>query len=134
MYLKFVKLFTRLAIATGFLSAVADRFGLWTYGLVWGKWENFVDYTQSILPWFGPKVVSLLAAVATLAEVVLALLLIIGWKVAMCAKLSGLLMLLFALAMTFSGGIKTAFDASVFAAAAAAFALSTIKLKFLEID
>lgn len=134
MYIKFVKLFTRLAIAAGFLSAVADRFGWWNYNLAWGNWQSFTAYTQSILPWLGSQIVEVLALVATVAEVVLAVLLIIGWKVTRCAKLSGVLMLVFALAMSFSGGIKTAFDASVFAAAAAAFALSTIKVKFLEID
>ena len=50
------------------------------------------------------------------------------------AKLSGFLLLLFALAMTFSSGIKGALDFSVFSASAAAFALSLMKEKALELD
>lgn len=130
---KLVKLFLRLAIAGGFLSAVADRFGIWNYHVAWGDWDSFVAYTQTLLPWFSQGVVEVAAIIATAAEVILAILLIIGWRTTSVARLSGILMLVFALAMTFSGGIKTAFDASVFAAAAAAFALATMKEKLLEV-
>ena len=49
-------------------------------------------------------------------------------------KLSGWLLLIFALAMTFTTGIKAPLDASVFAASAATFSLALIKEIFLEID
>lgn len=133
MYHKLVKLFLRLAIAGGFLSAVADRFGIWSYHIAWGNWDNFIAYTQTIMPWFSHFWVQIAAIVATAAEIIFAIFLLIGWKTSLFAKWSGILLLLFALAMTFSGGIKTAFDASVFAASAAAFALGTMKVKFLEI-
>lgn len=133
MYHKLVKLFLRLAIAGGFLSAVADRFGFWNYDIYWGNWDKFVAYTQTIMPWFSHFWVQIAAIVATAAEIIFAIFLLIGWKTSLFAKWSGILLLLFALAMTFSGGIKTAFDASVFAASAAAFALGTMKVKFLEI-
>lgn len=133
METKLVKLFLRFAIAVGFLSAVADRFGLWNYHLAWGNWDSFVAYTQTLLPSFSAGMVEGAALIATAAEVVLAILLIIGWKTSLVARLSGLLMLIFALAMSFSGGIKTAFDASVFTAVAAAFSLGTMKEKFLEV-
>jgi hypothetical protein len=45
-----------------------------------------------------------------------------------------LLLLVFALAITFATGIKGAFDYSVFSASAAAFALSLMKEKYLEVD
>ncbi|MCJ7467052.1 MAG: hypothetical protein MUO53_10210 [Maribacter sp.] len=48
--------------------------------------------------------------------------------------MSGILLLLFALSMTFSTGIKGAFDFSVFSASAGAFALSLMKEKYLELD
>lgn len=133
MYRKLVKLFLRLAIAGGFLSAVADRFGFWNYDIYWGNWKSFVTYTQTLIPWFPHFWVQIAAIIATVAEIILAIFLLIGWKTELFAKLSGVLLLLFALAMSFSGGIKTAFDASVFAAAAAAFALGTMKVKFLEV-
>lgn len=133
MYYKLVKLFLRLSIAGGFLSAVADRFGIWNYDVFWGNWDNFVNYTQTLLPWLPHFWVQIAAIVATAAEIIFAIFLLIGWKTELFAKLSGILILFFALAMSFSGGIKTAFDASVFAASAAAFALGTFKIKFLEL-
>lgn len=133
MYSKLVKLFLRLAIAGGFLSAVADRFGLWNYDVYWGNWESFVTYTQTLMPWFSHFWVQIAAIIATAAEIIFAIFLLIGWKTKLFAKLSGILLLIFALTMSFSGGIKTAFDASVFAASAAAFALGAMRVKFLEI-
>jgi thiosulfate dehydrogenase (quinone) large subunit len=130
-----LKLFLRFSIAAGFLSAVADRFGMWAPEIsVWGNWENFLAYTGLINPLLPVSLIPIAAIIATIAEVVFALCLVIGFKTELVAKLSGYLLLLFALAMVFSTGIKGAFDYSVFAASAAAFALSTMKEKYLEID
>lgn len=134
MYRKTVKLFLRLAIAGGFLSAVADRFGIWNYDVVWGDWDNFLNYTQTLLPWLSAPWVKIAAIMATAAEIIFAIFLLIGWKTELFAKLSGTLLLLFALAMSFSTGTKTAFDASVFAASAGAFALGAMRGKFWELD
>lgn len=42
MKIKIVKLFLRLSIAAGFLSATIDRFGMWDEDIsVWGNWELF---------------------------------------------------------------------------------------------
>ncbi len=50
--MKIVKLFLRLAISIGFLSAVADRIGMWPKEVsAWGNWDNFLSYTQLINPW-----------------------------------------------------------------------------------
>ena len=47
----------RVALAAGFLSAVADRFGLWgmpgTPGVARGDWSHFLTYTGR-LNWFLP--------------------------------------------------------------------------------
>jgi hypothetical protein len=52
---RFVKLFLRLSISVGFLSAAADRFGWWRAEVsVWGNWRSFLDYTQLMNPWFLP--------------------------------------------------------------------------------
>lgn len=134
MKIKITKLFLRIAIASAFLSAVADRWGWWGYHLAWGDWQHFLDYTQSILPWFSSSWISVFAILATVLEIVFAIGLLIGWKTHLFALLSGVLLLSFALMMTFSGGVKSAFDASVFTASAAAFALSTIRERFLELD
>ena len=132
---KFIKLYLRLAIALSFLSAVADRFGIWPAEVsVWGNWQSFVDYTAVINPWMPVSIIPALAAIATFAEIVFGLFLLIGFKTELIAKLSGVLMLIFALSMTFSIGIKSGFDYSVFTASAAAFGLSLLKEKYLEVD
>lgn len=134
MFSRFVKLFLRFAIACAFLSAVADRFGFWNDGVVWGNWSSFVEYTHVLVPWSSGVLLQSLAVVATVAEVVLAVMLFLGVKTELAARLSGVLLLVFALSMTINTGIKSAFDFSVFTASAGAFALSTMKSKFLELD
>lgn len=130
-----IKLFLRTAISFGFLSAVADRFGLWGQEhSVWGNWNNFVDFTRLINPWLPDNTVQTVGVIATGAEILFAICLLIGYKTELVAKLSGLLLLLFGLSMTFSTGIKGALDYSVFSASAGAFALGLMKNKFLEID
>ncbi|RIV45918.1 DoxX family membrane protein [Flagellimonas pelagia] len=132
---KYVKLFLRLALAGSFLSAVADRFGIWSPEIsVWGNWENFLAYTGLINPWMPQSFKPTLGILATAAEIVFAIFLLIGFKTELFAKLSGILLLLFAISMTFSTGIKGAFDYSVFSAAGCAFALSLMKEKYWELD
>ena len=130
-----IKLFLRLSISFSFLSAVADRLGLWNAKYsVWGNWDNFLVYTKLINPWFPDRFIGLVGVVVTGFEIIFATCLIIGLRTELFAKLSGALLLTFALSMTLSTGIKGAFDYSVFSASAAAFALSFLKTKFLEID
>lgn len=132
---QYIKLFLRLALSASFLSAIADRFGWWPANvLVWGNWENFVAYTQAINPWLPESLISPAAIVATIAEIIFPICLLLGYKTEFVARLSGFLLLLFALAMTFSSGIKGPLDYSVFSASAAAFALSAMKEKYLELD
>jgi uncharacterized membrane protein YphA (DoxX/SURF4 family) len=132
---KILKLFLRLSISAGFLSAVADRFRWWNKEVsVWGNWNSFLEYTTLLNPWLPKAVVPAIGVLATGAEILFAFFLIIGFKTELFAKLSGFLLLLFALAMTFSIGLKAALDYSVFPASAAAFALSLIKEKYLEVD
>lgn len=135
MNAKIIKSFLRLSIAAGFLSAVADRLGWWgPEKSAWGNWEAFTSYTHSILPWFSLEVAGLFGLVATIAEVLFAICLLIGFKTQVVALCSGFLLLAFALAMTFSVGIKAPFDYSVYAASSAAFGLSLINERFLEVD
>jgi len=135
MKAKYIKLFLRLSIAIGFLSAVADRFGLYTKEIsTWGNWQSFADYTQQMNPWFPETIIPVLAIFATVLEIVFALNLLIGFKTETTAKLSGLLLLIFGVSMTLAFGIKPSLDYSVFGVSAAAFALSTMKNKYLEID
>jgi uncharacterized membrane protein YphA (DoxX/SURF4 family) len=120
--------FLRFALGFSFLSAVADRFGLWgAFGrprVAWGTFARFIAYTGQ-LNWFLPKaMIPALAVAATGAETILGILLLIGWQTRTAALLSGVLLLLFAVAMTGALGIKAPLDASVFSAAGGAFLLA----------
>ena len=135
MNLKIIKLFLRLGIGFSFLSAVADRLGLWSVEIsAWGNWENFLAYTKIINPLIPEMLIPTTGFVATGAEILFGICLILGLKTELIARLSGYLLLIFALAITFSSGIKGSLDYSVFTASAGAFALSTMQKKYLELD
>ena len=121
--------FLRLALGISFLSAIADRFGLWgVYGqpnVAWGNYARFVAYTAK-LNWFLPAAtIPALAIISTAAETLFGLLLVLGWKIRITALLSGLLLTTFALAMTMALGVKAPLDFSVFSAAGGALLLAT---------
>ena len=121
--------FLRLALGISFLSAVADRFGLWgVYGqphVAWGNYARFVAYTAK-LNWFLPAgMIPVLANLSTAAETLFGLLLVLGWKTRITALLSGVLLTTFALAMTVALGVKAPLDLSVFSAAGGALLLGT---------
>ena len=130
-----IKVFLRIGLSFSFLSAVADRIGLWPKDIsAWGNWENFINYTQILNPYLPEFAITPIGYIVTLLETILGILLLIGFKTELSAKISGFLLLLFALAMTFTSGIKSALDYSVLTASAAAFALPLISTKFLELD
>lgn len=120
----------RIALATAFLSAVADRFGVWGppggENVAWGAWTPFVDYTEVLLPFLPKGLVSLSAILATAAEVVLGLWLLTPWQSRLAAFASAALLLVFALSMVLALGVKAPLNYSVFTAAAAAFLLGCI--------
>ena len=125
----FVTAFARLALGFSFLSAVADRFGLWgAYGaphVAWGDFGRFIEYTAK-LNWFVPQpIIPTMAWLATCIEITLGAALILGIFTRIAAVLSGLLLLMFALAMTAALGLKSPLDASVFSGSAAAFLLAS---------
>lgn len=124
----YFSLFARLALAFGFLSAVMDRFGLWTpilgsENVVWGNMSSFIAYTGVLLPWVPKIILPVLAWIATIAEIVLGVLLVVGYQKRLVALCSGILLLTFAFSMLTSLSIKAPFDYSVFAASACAFLL-----------
>lgn len=123
-----VRLFARVALGASFLTAVADRFGLWgPYGaknVSWGDFAHFVKYTGEVMSFFPSSWTVSFAWAATVAETLFGILLIAGFKIRIVSVLSGLLLLLFAMGMVTGLGIKMPFDYSVFSATAAAFLLS----------
>ncbi|WP_104385882.1 DUF417 family protein [Sphingobacterium sp. HMA12] len=125
------QLFVRVAVATAFLSAVADRLGFWgapgTTNASWGNWENFVTYSNQLNFFVPASTGKLLALGATILEVVLALLLLIGYRTRLAALFSGILLTVFALTMTLSFGIKVTFNYSVWVGASACFLLGSYR-------
>lgn len=134
----FGSVFVRLALGASFLSAVADRFGLWgAYGqpnIAWGNYARFVDYTAKLNSYLPSSVIPVAAILATAAELLFGLFLILGWKTRITAMLSGALLITFALAMTVSLGVKAPLNYSVFSAAAAALLLGVVDDYPLSLD
>jgi uncharacterized membrane protein YphA (DoxX/SURF4 family) len=107
----------RIGLGVGFLSAVADRLGLWgAFGqpnVEWGNFSRFLEYTHT-LNWYLPAaMIPPLGVIATGAEFLFGLLLIVGWHTRAAALLSGLLLLTFGMAMTLSLGVKAPLNYAV---------------------
>lgn len=135
---KYFQLFVRIAVATAFLSAVADRFGIWgkpgSQNVSWGDWEHFLDYSNTLNFFVSPTIGKILAIIATSLEIVFSLLLLIGYKTKMISFASGLLLTLFAVSMTIALGIKPTFDYSVWISASACFLLGTLTGNSYSLD
>ncbi|WP_299246814.1 DoxX family protein [uncultured Aquimarina sp.] len=135
MKIIYIKLFLRVSIAAGFISAVADRLGFWPKEkAAWGTWDSFLEYTELLNPWAPEFMINSLGIAATLLEILLAVFLLLGFKTSLSAQASGILLLIFGIAMVTVLGIKAPLDYSVFATSAAAFGLSLIGEQYLEID
>lgn len=130
--------FLRLALATAFLSAVADRFGLWgppgAPGVAWGEFDGFLSYTASLVPLLPPGGVAVLGWLVTVAEVVLGVALLVGFRVREAAAASAVLLLGFALGMMVGDGVKAPLDASVLTASAGALLLSVHPDSYWSLD
>lgn len=124
---KYIIFFVRLAIGVAFLSAVADRFGIWgnpgDENIAWGNFENFVKYVTYLNPYLSNTLSIVISWIVTFIEVILAGMLILGLRLKLASLLSGLLLLIFALSMTIIMGIKVPLDYSVFTASATCFLL-----------
>lgn len=131
-------LFLRAALAAGFLSAVADRFGMWgPHGqprVAWGDMGHFLLYVAKLNPWFPNGFIPTVGWIVTGAEIILGILLLAGFQTRWAARCSGWLLLAFAIGMTCGTGVKSAFDASVFAASGGAFLLATARKYAWSLD
>lgn len=119
------QLLLRLALSATFLSAVASRLGLW--GARSSGWKGFLEYTAQTCSWAPAGWIPFLAIAATTLEVVLALLLFVGYQTTWAALGSAALTFLFALSMAWSFGLKEPLDYSVFVFSAAALLLASLK-------
>lgn len=122
--------FARVALAASFLSAVADRLGLWGppggEGVAWGDVAHYESYV-ALLNWYLPAaIIPAVGWTATTAEVVIAIGLLVGWKLRYFALAAGVLLTIFAISMCAALGPKPPLDYSVFSAAAAAYLLFAV--------
>ena len=116
-FASYATLCLRVGLGVGFLSAVADRFGLWgAFGqpnVEWGNFTRFLEYTHT-LNWYLPAgMIPPLGVMATGAEILFGLLLLVGWHTRATALLSGLLLLTFGGAMTLALGVKAPLNYAV---------------------
>jgi len=93
-----------------------------------------VAYTGKLNWFMPPAAIPALAWVATCAETLLGVALVLGVFTRVAAFLSGWLLLLFALVMTFALGVKAPLNFSVFSASAAAFLLATCEKYSWSLD
>src|SRR5262249_6013556 len=103
-------LYVRIALGSAFLSAVADRFGLWGKYAGWGNFANFTRYVAQVNSFMPAFTIPFLAWAATAAETALGILLIIGIWPRWVALGSAMLLFLFGTAMAISLGIKAPLD------------------------
>jgi putative oxidoreductase len=118
-------LYARIALGAAFLSAVADRLGLWGKYGAWGNFAKFTEYTGQVNSFMPAFMIPFLAWAATAAELTLGIALIVGIWPRWVAFGATTLLLLFGSAMAISFGIKSPLDYSVFSASAAALLLAS---------
>ncbi len=124
------RIYARLALGTGFLGAVTDRFGLWgAHGrpnVAWGDFRNFIQYAGEVNSFLPACLIPAIAWTATVAETVFGLGLLLGLCKRFMATGSAILLVFFGLAMTISFGIKSSINYSVFSVSAAALLLAAV--------
>ncbi|OHT82739.1 MauE/DoxX family redox-associated membrane protein [Mycobacteroides saopaulense] len=125
---RFIEIALRVSLATAFLSAVADRFGWWKpFGQgAWGNMASFTDYVHQLVPFASGWLLTVLAWSSTAAEVILGVLLLIGWRPRYVGAASCLLLITFGSAMAISLGLEAPLSYSVFTAASAAAAYAIL--------
>jgi len=116
-FASYATLLLRIGLGVGFLSAVADRFGLWgAFGqpnVEWGNFSRFLEYTHS-LNWYLPAgMIPPMGVIATGAEILFGVSLLVGWHTRAVALLSGVLLVTFGVAMTLALGIKAPLNFAV---------------------
>ncbi len=137
-FARYASLLLRIGLGVGFLSAVADRLGLWgAYGqanVEWGNFSRFLEYTHT-LNWYVPAaMIPTLGVIATGAETLFGVLLLVGWRTRTAALLSGLLLTTFGVSMTLALGIKAPLNFAVLTGIGGALLLATCETFPFSVD
>ena len=135
---KIPQLLLRIALGIGFLTTVSDRLGFLgpfgTRNIEWGNWDSFITYTGTLMPFLDRPAVNIMGGIATVAEAIIGIMLIIGFKTKLAAIGSCALTLIFAIAMTLFLGIKAPVNFAVFPVCTASLLLATIPVYDWSID
>jgi putative oxidoreductase len=128
--LHLTRVVVRVALASAFLVAVADRLGLLgPYGsknVSWGDWKHFEEYV-AVLNWFVPKaLIPALSALETVIETGLGAGLLVGFYPRIVAWSSAVLLCSFALTMSIALGILAPLSYGVFTGIGAALLLGAV--------
>ncbi|MBO9201915.1 MULTISPECIES: DoxX family membrane protein [Niastella] len=114
----FAQLFARIALGLGFLLPVFDRLGFLgapgSAKVAWGDWSHFVAYTHQLMPFTNINTANIFGLLATIAECVLGVCLIVGYKVKWMGLGAAIITLTFAVFMILSLGISAPFNYPVF--------------------
>jgi len=123
-----VRIAVRLSLASGFLSAVADRFGWWeSFGQgSWGSMGAFADYAHRLVPFASGWFLAVIVWAATATEATLGVLLLTGWRPKLIGAATCLVLIAFGTAMAISLGMESPLSYSVFSAASAAAAYAIL--------
>jgi len=119
----------RTLMAADFLLAVADRFGVLgppgAPGVFLGDFARFVDYTRSVISFLPGGLAPPLAVLATIAEVILAIAQLLGFRLRLAAYGATLLLSVYATSMMISLPVAEQFHYRVFLLAAGMLSLAT---------
>jgi putative oxidoreductase len=111
--------YARLALGAAFLAAVASRLGLWG-----GSFDAFEAYTGEVLSFMPASTIPVLARAATVLELGFGIALVLGVGLRWATLGAAGLLLIFAVAMAISFGIREPLEYSVFSASACALLLA----------
>jgi putative oxidoreductase len=138
MQKRIAQLYLRLALGTGFTLLGLDRFGFWGPNgrswVSWGDWAHFSAYAREVMGFLPGQIANFLAVIATIAEITIGILLLLGWLTRQAAIGSAILTLCFAIAMAISYGITSPINYSVFTVSAASLLLSTQPIHRWSLD
>jgi len=110
------RLYARMALGAAFLSAVASRFGIWGGN----NFQAFERYTAEVNSFMPSWSIPFLARAATFFEALFGIGLLLGIRLRWFAAGGAILLGIFGAAMSFSFGLKSPLDYSVFSASACA--------------
>jgi len=128
--LQVAKMCLQISLSAGFLSAIADRFGLYgppgAAGVSWGDWAHFLQFVAYLNSFMPKALIPTIGAVETVIEFTLAVGLLVGVYQRMIAWASAALLMSFALTMSIALGIRVPLGYGVFTAVGGALLLGAV--------